>query len=725
VLASLLKQRRRRFERRNLEARPRPAGPPSLGFPQEGPAHPAPRTHPLQGKVPLFERSVLKAPHLLSVLVALHSHVLAAAAPLHRAARLGAAHAALLLLGRRAAAAGAAQYLAAMLVQQLPEPEAQPAAAALLAALLHRVLAFADAPAGGAAARSTALALLGSLLQSTTAAATGAIEVKLAALRAAAARRTAQGLVAAGRSATAVALPAGDPLVALLSGVLATVPAAPLRSYLRTLDPLPPLPALAGAAAVLSEARGAPGLREELTLFAARAGGMAPAARGRALTALKGRLGRDEAQLLAPAPEPSRPQGEPAYGGRRLQPEVEAAAWRLARLGAAADDAGLSGLAARLLAVAGPLPPEVIAYLRADEGDGGGGSLVASALAAAAATPAAPDELDAAGGSGRRRGGGSGSEASPTGDASRDAMLYAVLEILGGRLAGPDPATNATVQSVARALLATPQGRAALQQLQERIEAARAAAGAGAGAAAAAGRALTVCYLAALRTGADEAGGHGGAVSGGPPALEAPALEVGDAQLWNPVGASPGLWLCRLAASLLAACGRDPLLALLAPAAALLPEAAEALLPHAVLELVGAGEGVHMEGEPAAGLPPMAARTAISAALASALAAGAAAAAAALPGSAVARGAGPMTVPPRPASRASSLNQSSSFGRALSAASAAAATAAIVAAAGGGGGGSKGAGDAKDVRQCLRVLLRVLDFLRGVHRNAMVTCAWI
>jgi hypothetical protein len=486
-------------------------------------------------------------------------------------------------------------------------------------------------------------------------------------------------------------------------------------------------------------------------MFAARAAGMPPASRRRALAALERGLDADKDALLAPpAPRPPGDAGAAPDGAceqrvsGRLLPGVCAAAWRLAHLGARLDDPGLSGLAARLLAAAGPLPPDVISFSAAAAAGGGGDDVIymsstgddEAGLAQPASAggsapkqrsrstgpgPASTAAVDGAGGGAAAILTASGA-ASVTGDPRRDAMLFGVLELLGSFLAGPDPEVIGTVQSATRALLATPEGGAALRPLQDALN--RAWEAAGWDDAAAAARAMVPCYLSSLAGGAGGAGGDAeaeneeeqqGEVGGGGP-QEQQGVELSEPSLWNPAGPAPhGAWLCRLSSALLSACARDPLLRLLAPAAAALPAVAAALLPHALREVVGAGAGRYSDERPV-GLPPWQARAELGAAMEAALLEGAAAAAgAAAPppaGSDVGRSSGSVDQA-KGRSMTSSLQASLSRGPSLGAAGGGPAR-------GGPSGAAAGTG-ADDARQGLRVLLRALEFLRGIHRDSKLT----
>jgi len=636
-----------------------------------------------------------------------------------------------------------------MLLQLVPEPECQPAACALLNALLRRVLWFATAGPEAQGARETSTRLLGAMLQDVVGAVVAAIEAKAAWRRGRACGWRAQG-VGAAAGATAVLAAANlsqlDPLVSMLGSFLCALPQGPFRAYLRALDPLPAFPALSNAAALLRAARARVTLAEEIVMFASRAGSMAPAARRRALAALKAGLARHEDQLLAVRPAANaalvqQQRVEDAGGGgigggdgasadgeeQRLLPQVADAAWRLARLGAQLADPGLSGVSARLLAIEGPLPPHVICFSRATDGSSAGGGCGGSDAVIYAAAMVIEDEGAVATASGGRRGSKGEAPPSPTGDPRRDAMLFDILKLLGSYLAGPDPAVISTVQCAVRALLADLRSGAALTPLQLMLERARAAAGADD--TAAADRTLSACYLAALRP----YNGQGDSCPA--PSLQGPLPDVVDSSLWSPLSAAHGPWLCRLASTLLAACDRDPVLQLLAPAAALLPAAAEALLPHALREMVGAGEGEYVEDE-AEGMEPREAWERLGAAMEAALSAGAAVVAAAAEdgggsGGDADGGGGAGAPSGSQAALRSGSNlgrQSGSFGRSASGAVAAAAAAPYSGVGAGGGSSSgssaKAAGSSvSDVKQGLRVLLRALEFLRGLHRDAMLAGA--
>jgi hypothetical protein len=420
------------------------------------------------------------------------------------------------------------------------------------------------------------------------------------------------GSASAGSSTAAVDLPADSPPVALLLALLSTPPRA-LLHVVQTLDLLPPLRVLAGPVALQQRLRQGLRLPQQIVQFEQRAAGMAASSRQRLIQAITAQLQRGASELYVQggsaassssravvaaaagsAATESSPAGSSsgnsrrassvdnlgtgtfaAAGGaaaaagseqqRRIDPSVVAAAFRLAKLGSQLGDKGVTELAGHLLALAGPVDPNVITF---------------DAAAAAAAD------------------GSSGSDSSgKEGLAARTAFpMRAVLQHLVNCMFDQRPQVVAVAQSTLNRLLATPEAAAELKCLQDSAaKAAAAAADKGSTSSSSISSSsdtsagLLCSYLSIfLDKNSQSTSNFEVDCEAAVQALAAAASPA----LWSPVGKPFDSWLCQLCSTLLTACSAAEgsaegcmLLQMLADAAALQSNLAELLLPHALLAL--------------------------------------------------------------------------------------------------------------------------------------------
>lgn len=365
------------------------------------------------------------------------------------------------------------------------------------------------------------------------------------------------------------------------------------------LDLLPPLPVLAAAAA--RQGWNALDITHLIPWFVQRAAGMTSSSRQRSAQQLLSRLRRYPGQVYGLKSEMWRDAGIPAQilvhpGNSEIKrfandndrcelapyPSVVTASFELARLGAELCDAHVMQLAAELLALIGPMDPDVITLDHC----------------------AAADLYSSVGGySSTRR---SAVTKSSSSHADKTAFpLKAVLALLADSLFDQQPQVVSTAQDTLGTLVSVLDAdtlqhilqppavdhRAVDQDKPKRAEAL-----------------LLQSYVGTYIS------SQGDSPSTAPaPAAVAAALEAApSADLWSPSGKPYKQWLCSLASTLLRACGgvqdtaaatavarrtgrsaaagasvpvTTTVLALLADAAAISPSLAELLLPHAVLKL--------------------------------------------------------------------------------------------------------------------------------------------
>jgi hypothetical protein len=412
------------------------------------------------------------------------------------------------------------------------------------------------------------------------------------------------GNTSAGSSTAAVDLPADSPPVALLLALLSSPP-KPLLHVVQTLDLLPPLRVLAAPVALQQRLRQGLRLPQQIVQFEQRAAGMAASSRQRLIQAITAQLQRGASELYvhggdagssasgavaaaaagtegsaggssggnsrrASSVDKSGTGTSAAAGGaaaagsnqlRRVHPSVVAAAFRLAKLGSQLGDKGVTELAGHLLALAGPVDPNVITF---------------DAAAAAAD-------------------GSSSVSNSKEGLAVRTAFpMRAVLQHLVKCMFDQKPSVVAVAQNTLNRLLATPEAAAELQRLQD--TAAKAAADKGSTSSSSVSSsssdrsaALLCSYLSIFIEKNSQSTSHFEVDREA--AVQALAAAA-SAALWSPVNKPFNGWLCQLCSTLLTACsaaegaaGGSMLLQMLADAAALQPSLAELLLPHALLAL--------------------------------------------------------------------------------------------------------------------------------------------
>jgi hypothetical protein len=549
-------------------------------------------------------------------------NIAAAAHPTHKLQRMGQIEALMHLLHRdKAASPALARYLVSMLLQLVQIPSLQPFCCMLLQIILHNILYAAasvdvevpvttkavskDAKAAAKAEQDQklqqqqlAVGLLEELLPPTVASLVQCVE------RAAAAKQLQQQLLlwagpvtclpptllagtnssgnsSVGSSTAAVDLPADSPPVALLLALLSKPPRA-LLHVVQTLDLLPPLRVLAAPVALQQRLRQGLRLPQQIVQFEQRAAGMAASSRQRLIQAITAQLQRGAAELyvqggssssrrvssianegteLSAAADAAAAAGSDQQ--RRVYPSVVAAAFRLAKLGTQLGDKGVTELAGHLLALAGPVDPNVITFdaaAAAAEGSSGSDSNSKEGLAARTAFP-----------------------------------MRAVLQHLVNCMFDQRPHVVAVAQNTLNRLLATAEAAAELRSLQD--SAAKAAAAADKGSTSSSSNssssdtsaALLCSYLSIFIEKTSQSISHFEVDREA--AVQALAAAASPA-LWSPVNKPFNSWLCQLCSTLLTACsaaegaaGRSVLLQMLADAAALQPSLAELLLPHALLAL--------------------------------------------------------------------------------------------------------------------------------------------
>lgn len=366
------------------------------------------------------------------------------------------------------------------------------------------------------------------------------------------------------------------------------------------LDLLPPLPVLSAAAK--RQGWNTQTIYHLLPWFVERAAGMSPSSRHRAAQELLSKLRQHPSQITGNQQDMWQHGGRAPDvllkpGNREIQvvaedrdpveyvpyPSIVTASFQLARLGAELCDAHVMQLAAELLALIGPMDPDVIT------------------LDHAAA------DYSSSTGSGHHHYSHSGTPSKATSaHADRTTFpLKAVLKLLVNGLFAEQPQVVSTAQDTLEALVSVVDSSALKQVLEPAARPQRLAANVeyperdkGL---------LLQSYVSTyiLSPGSSNFGGPvPGAVAA---ALEAAA----SAELWSAAGKPYKQWLCRLSSTLLRACGgvqdtgaaavtrrtgrlaavaanipaTAAVLALLADAAAISPQLAKLLLPHAVLKL--------------------------------------------------------------------------------------------------------------------------------------------
>eukprot|EP00879_Flechtneria_rotunda_P006073 GHRR01006386.1.p1 GENE.GHRR01006386.1~~GHRR01006386.1.p1 ORF type:complete len:3169 (+),score=1435.50 GHRR01006386.1:1331-9508(+) len=539
-----------------------------------------------------------------ALLLSMHKNTIAACHPAHRLQRLGQIEAVLTVLQPQEVTAPAvARYLASMLLQQLHVPALQPACCDMLLILYQQLYAAIvareaaapqDSKGGSKTATATerqqqllqqqlALGVLSEVLPPTVAALVQCIESAAAAQQMQHEQaiwqsvQTTAGVLAARSIAAdsgAVDLHESCPPVALLLFLLTNPPKA-LLPVVQAVDLLPPIPVLAKPAALQQQLLQGLQQLQRVVQFAERASGMAASSRERMVQGITAQLQHDDAVLYV-SEQPgrssgsnrnsttissnSRAQDKPSHA--TVDPTLTEAALRLAKLGAKLADKPMIELAGQLLAISGPLHPDVITF------------------DAATAT--------------------AGVENNSYSSKSRDIRdrvafpMQALLQHLVNCLFDSQPQLVQVAQATLQQLLATSQAATVLQALQK-----------------ATGDATSAVLHSYLSTFA----GPGAALpdarnDADKSQLASEALAAAtSALLWSPVGKGGyDNWLCQTCSTLLSACGtiistESSMLQLLADAAALQPQLAELLLPHALLHLCSSdGSGTDLPGVGSLGL---------------------------------------------------------------------------------------------------------------------------
>lgn len=400
------------------------------------------------------------------------------------------------------------------------------------------------------------------------------------------------------------------------------------------LELLPPLPVL--SAASINHGVSRADLRSLVLVFAARAASMTASSRQRAVQEMLSLLSSGLADIYEPEQHSS---GSTNGGAVQLQagsgqaqhvvatdgsgageltvrPDVVAAAFQLARLGAELADAHVMQLAAELLAAVGPMDPDVITLDHAAAADG------SSSMAARLGSEVAP-----------------GAASSSSSHADRTGFpLRAVLEVLVASMFDATPGIVSTAQATLASLVPAVGSRALEQALQPPGAATPADALSAPPTRELLLQSCVSTYMPAVVSGGGGKKGAGGEQQPDSPGNQqgqqgvrtasaeevAAALEAaGSPQLWSPAGKSYKVWLCSLSSTMLRACGgvadagaaatrrstrqaaaattgmpaTSAVLAMLADAAAINAQLAELLLPHAVLKLCESdGSGSEVPG---------------------------------------------------------------------------------------------------------------------------------
>ncbi|BDA48015.1 Serine-protein kinase ATM [Coccomyxa sp. Obi] len=292
-----------------------------------------------------------------------------------------------------------------------------------------------------------------------------------------------------------------------------------LHPYLQHVEPLPDMPELARAQQLLDTLRSGVSLSAEMTYFVSRAAALPNVLLQRALASLDRGLTTRQAELMA-------------HDGQ-CKPEVRLAAWQLVWLARDLGNSNLAAFAGKLLALVGPLEPHVIAFSIPSQ--------AATSSAAVDRTPSAQNDRSSRG----------GARAASKAD-SLQMILAEALQLLIVYLVDEDVPFIQTAHVTLRQLLSTPQGLAALQQLEP----------------------LQQSYIQIF------AGPKRAAVSPEP----GTRFDLGDSRLWQLEGQTYEQWVCGLADALLGH-SSNPLLRILQRCARKKSAMAELLLPHIFADL--------------------------------------------------------------------------------------------------------------------------------------------
>lgn len=535
---------------------------------------------------------------LIVVDVAACRNITTAAHPVHKLQRLGQIELLLhLLQPAEVTTPAVARYLITILVQHVQQPGLQSACCDFMEIIfqqLYQAAAVHQSPAGSkssskptatAAAKAAgqeqqqhlAAAVLAELLPPTVAALVQCVET------AAAARQQQQRQImwsTPSKTAAAVDpftagsspldLPRDHPAVRLLTCLLHNPPAG-LLPVVATLDLLPPLPVLAAAAAMQQKQQQGCRLPERIVMLADRISGMAASSRQRSIQAIRSHLQHNSQELYSTPADSSTSSASSQQQQERQQvdPAVTAAAFKLAKLGAQSCNVAVTSLAAQLLAITGPLDPDIITFQAA-----------------------------------------AGSRSRSSGH-DTDFPIVTVLQHLISCLFDCQPYVVEVAQTTLTQLLATADGKAALQMLLPGSK--------GSAAAVAAAGGDTSLLFSGLHIFTDEANTAQDKrqqqqqqqqfIVLDQEAAAAALAAVTSASSWSPLGKPYNSWLCWLCSTLLTACGTvqgpnsNQTLPLLAAAAALRPQLAELLVPHALLLLSSSdGSGSDIAGAGSSGL---------------------------------------------------------------------------------------------------------------------------
>ncbi|MEW5311589.1 MAG: hypothetical protein WDW38_003292 [Sanguina aurantia] len=530
----------------------------------------------------LLWNSLLTGRSVARILLQLHAHLKGAVHHRHREQRLACMEALLLLLGHRVAEPASCSYILHILLEQLLVPELHAVTCSLINNLLTHLLQPGQLPTPPDQAERCVT--FGLILPTLVSAVTEALLVS-------------ECHPPAPDPPTSGSLP----LVHLLLDVSTGLPEH-MHTYLVACDPIPELPELAAARQLQLGLKAVQHPSSELRRFTVGVRQMSSYSRHRALSAVRQAVHDRWGELLQPA-------GPTTVPGQ-LRPDVVACAWGLAEAAASLGDAQLGEFAGQLLSAAGTLDPTSIAPQVPTLDAAIFTSVPATAPAAAAAAAAAAASQPST--TSRRKSNPQVQAPAPVSPTSCTgscivpvSTICAVLQLLHSYCLDPDLRVIHVCQLSATALLARPEGRAALDFL-----ASQPSEPTGHASAAAAARHLAVF---SITDDGGEATGSGPG-SGVEPA-ELPSnvqaltaqLRIGDADVWTvPVpasrqgsghgpsktGGAAGAaayesWLCELVSTLLAVAS-DPVLRMLRSLARLKPVLCTLLLPSLLQDLLTA-----------------------------------------------------------------------------------------------------------------------------------------
>lgn len=393
------------------------------------------------------------------LLMTVHEHIMRSYHPQHKLARLAALNALLDLLGQRAREPATWRYATHILLGLVLVPELQEVVGEMLSQLIVLMLN----PNQGVVGEQD-LMVVGDLLPRMMSTLVGALEANITKKQQHPGGPTALGDEGShgGRQC----------LVRIIRQLSVEAPAR-LHNYLRHVGPLPSVPGLEGACELQQQILSMVKLTDVLSEFVDRAAAMPLTSRQKALQDIKTALIRTPCEVYeatggSTPPLGSRDKGSAGEGCQlsfpncQLHPKALEAAWKLVPLSQELDDPDMSELAAQLLVGAGPLDPTILSFTPP-------GSRVPLMRAgqSSVSTPSTGTKNAS-----KARASGSTPSTSITShhqwpgvQSSLDALLPQILLILAENLMDSDVSITRLAQSSLRDLLATEDGKAALQGL--------------------------------------------------------------------------------------------------------------------------------------------------------------------------------------------------------------------------------------------------------------------